>query len=1053
MLLIFLLILLSSPFIIFTKTNDYNLTLGNPLNITNLKQFEYNKFYLEVNYPQELKIKLTIPNEIETEELQYKKIYVEEENSPQGIYHYYPFYQNSIKYYPDKTVRIMLKHFLRFQKTKRCIIYFRPNYNLTYLNIIVDSANPFYIQKGISQKFNNILEYYNYQFFLGVERFQRINVTITAKSTELRPFNHVNITEYLNKTLDYYYNYNIISTPFYYDLKNDIYHQIISINLIYDIQTSNKVSLLLNFKCDLDYIEIYFESIGGEIILDDNKAKNIQNIKENIPYFFSTKTNLFQTSLITLRIKNCENNPIDYFDICGINENNNLEIGIIEKQIQTKQINDKDKNELIMFYNYQVNNPDITRIGFKIIPKFDLDYIIAKIENMGGTFFMNNEEIKKFDNIYPESEFYFWVKASQFQKINVNLNINSNKENPINYIDIYEYYCPSINCDIYWHINQLIIPEIKHNNQLSITLSYLVNDINTKYVLFKMKNKKYIESLEIKFNTKGNIYYLKDDTPMYITNIKAGNLSYFFISANKYNELFMQFNFKKEYTDPFKYITINEYENKNNVKFIKSSEHSYEIKLNQNESNIINLTYKPSCSLSKYIAFIVEANCDIDYLETKIVVGGGCYELNKYININKMIAGTVYYFPIKIKMFQKIEMKIILENIDSIKPFSFANIYEKQKKDGADYNKYHKQSLIKILKSSYLEHYFTYTIENFTTNYILMELIPESNIKNLTIKTEIINCDYTLYNGVSKNINKIMENTPYYYYIHSKQFQQVNINLTVDYKQNAPFNYVEIYELIDKNAINSAKKYINKTINFKENNNILTTRFDYMIQTVYTNYIIVKILPKTDLDFLNIKMDVGGGYYNLEKDSTKNITNLFPEYSYYCFVLCSKGEKLNFKLIINSNETEEPFNALNVYEYSNKNYPSIYLQNSAEKFNTEIKGNQSITFISYKTKNKDTNYIALEIIPHYNISLIECSIESEIDDNSSSFSIVKVLTIILIVIVFITTMLFVIYIKRKCMGSSSDSIEVLYNKNKDNKTNINKLELTLINVDSSSSLN
>ena len=435
MLLIFLLILLFSPSNSSIKKDFYNLTLGNPLNITNINQFEDYIFYLEVNFPQELRIKLTIPNEIEREELQYKKIYVEEHGN--NYYYGYPIYQNSIKYYPDKTVRIMISHFIRHQKTKKIIIYFYPNYNLTFLNINVDLANPFYIKKGISQKFNNILEYYNHQFFLGVELFQRINVTITAKSTELRPFNHVNITEYLNKTVDYYYNYNIRSTPFYYDIKNDVYNKIFTINLIYDIQLSNKVSLLLNFKCDLDYVEIYFESIGGEIVLDNNKAKNIQNIKKNIPYFFSTKTNLFQTSLITLRIKNYENNPIDYFDIYGINDKNNLEIGIIGKQIPPKQINDKDKNELIIFYSYQVNSSDITRIGFKIFPKFDMDYITAKIENMGGTFLMNDEEIKKFDNIYPENEFNFWVKASQFQKIEMNLNINSNKENLIKIILIF----------------------------------------------------------------------------------------------------------------------------------------------------------------------------------------------------------------------------------------------------------------------------------------------------------------------------------------------------------------------------------------------------------------------------------------------------------------------------------------------------------------------------------------------------------------------------------------------------------------------------------------
>ena len=142
-----------------------------------------------------------------------------------------------------------------------------------------------------------------------------------------------------------------------------------------------------------------------------------------------------------------------------------------------------------------------------------------------------------------------------------------------------------------------------------------------------------------------------------------------------------------------------------------------------------------------------------------------------------------------------------------------------------------------------------------------------------------------------------------------------------------------------------------------------------------------------------------------------------------------------------------------MYEYSNKNYPSIYLQNSDEKFNAEIKNNQTITFISYKPKNKDTNFIALEIIPHFNISFIEVSTESIKEDNSYSFSIVKILTIILIVIVFITTLLFVIYIKRKCMGSSSDSIEALYPKNDDSKTIKSKLELDLLHINTNSSLN
>ena len=1048
MIIIFLLILQFSPNFSIIKENIYNITLGNPLNITNISGFEKFIFHLEVKYPQELGIKITIPNEIEPERLEYKTLFVEEGTNPDGTTTY-PINKNSIKFYKDKKVRFLIKHFIKFHKTKKCRFYFYPWHKLSYFNIIVDLVKPFYLKKGISQKFTNLLEYYNYQFYLlGVKRFQKINVTIKAKSSEFRPFNCVYVAEYPNKSPDYYFNYNTRTAPFYYDIESDIYNKIYTINFIYDMKLSNIVSLLLSFIYDLDYLDIYFESTGGEIIFNDNNIKNITNIKENLPYYFSTKTNLYQTSLITLRIKSNKNknNPIVYLNICEFNDKNASKIRKINKQIPAKHINYNEQDELNISFSYQVRSSDITGIALELIPKINLDYIIAKIENMGGTFFINDGDNKTFYNIYPESEFYFWVNASQFQKINININIKSNKENPINIIDIYEYYSPMINGEIYRHISEMIIPERKNNNESFISLYYLVNQLSTKYVLFKIKNKEYIEYLELKLSNRGIVYYLKNEIPMNVTNIKTGNLLYFFIEAGKYNEIFIEFIFKKEYNEHFKYITINEYENKNIVTYIESTKQSFEIKLKENESNI-NFSYKPSNSLTKYIALILEVNCDIDYLKTKVVVGGGYYEFNKYLKINKMVEKTAYYFPIKISMFQKIEMKIILEdNVLINNSFTFANIYEKHWKDDIGYNKYHKQTFVTEKNSGYLEQYFTYSIENFTTNYILIELIPEYNIKNILIKYKIENCHYNLYNGKSNNINKIKEHTPYYFYISSKKFQQVNINLTVDYKQNIPFEYVEIYELINKNIINSAKKYLNKTINFINiNNNNLESTFNYITQSVFTNHIIIKIVPKYFLNFLNIKMDVGGDFYELEKNSTKNITNLFSDYSYYCFVLCSKGEKFNFKLTLNSSEIMNPFNALNVYEYTNKNNPSIYLQKTAEKFNTEIKGNQTISFISYKAKNKDTNYIALEIIPNYNISYVECLIESiKEEDNASSFSIVKILTIILIVVIFITTLLFCIYIKRKFVKSSSDSLEILYQKNNDKKFNEKKFELDLL---------
>ena len=209
-------------------------------------------------------------------------------------------------------------------------------------------------------------------------------------------------------------------------------------------------------------------------------------------------------------------------------------------------------------------------------------------------------------------------------------------------------------------------------------------------------------------------------------------------------------------------------------------------------------------------------------------------------------------------------------------------------------------------------------------------------------------------------------------------------------------------------------------------------------------------MPKEKLNYLNIKMEVGGGYYEIEKGSAKNISNLFSGFSYYVFILSSGGEKLNIKLIMNTNDTKKPFDALNIYEYSNKNSPLIYLKNTKQdKFNTEIKSNETISLLSYKSKDNNTNFIAIKIIPNYNISSIEFFVEI-IEEKESSFSLIMFLIVILIIVISITAILFFIYIKKSCFNNSY-FIENDYSSNK--KEQDNKFELAFLNGDPISTLN
>ena len=83
---------------------------------------------------------------------------------------------------------------------------------------------------------------------------------------------------------------------------------------------------------------------------------------------------------------------------------------------------------------------------------------------------------------------------------------------------------------------------------------------------------------------------------------------------------------------------------------------------------------------------------------------------------------------------------------------------------------------------------------------MLIELVPNMNLEKVQIKYEITNIYNLLNNSESININKLLQNIPYYYFIKAKKYQQVDINLILNKNnlQIIPFEYIEFYEFSDK---------------------------------------------------------------------------------------------------------------------------------------------------------------------------------------------------------------------------------------------------------------
>ena len=145
----------------------------------------------------------------------------------------------------------------------------------------------------------------------------------------------------------------------------------------------------------------------------------------------------------------------------------------------------------------------------------------------------------------------------------------------------------------------------------------------------------------------------------------------------------------------------------NNIPYIESTIQNFEILKIERESKI-NINYTPS-KLTRYIALIIEAhsylNCS---LETKIEVSGGLYEFFYYKNISNVKTGSIYYFPFKISIFQKINIDITMDYNINIKAFTNANIYEKQNKNDDTYIKHYNQILLHENNNDYSLESFSY---------------------------------------------------------------------------------------------------------------------------------------------------------------------------------------------------------------------------------------------------------------------------------------------------------------------------------------------------------
>ena len=371
-----IIILLFSSFSSFYLYQRVHINPEIPVNLTNITEDDKFIFDFDVFYPRKIILEI-ITNENIKNNPKFKDsdfISIKESSSYEKSFDEHAYYIihdiDNIEFFEDK-VKMIFEFSIYFESQEICLFKFEPKLNLTFLYMKLNGVKDYDISLSKINNFTNLNAYDNNRFFIeNTKRFQRLNITVSAYSSQGLPCDRVWILEY-NTREDYdcvdkkcIYNYDCVIR------KNNMYY----INFIYDVKNNTEVALFFNFKHDIDNLEISVFVNGGDYYFENNLiTKNISNIIYDNPYYFFTKVNQYQTSKITLTSKCNDEFPFDYVDIYEYENKHYPENEIIKDQI--KKI---DNEQCIVSFTFETKKNNINYMAFKFIPKYDLVLLLQK---------------------------------------------------------------------------------------------------------------------------------------------------------------------------------------------------------------------------------------------------------------------------------------------------------------------------------------------------------------------------------------------------------------------------------------------------------------------------------------------------------------------------------------------------------------------------------------------------------------------------------------------------------------------------------------------------
>ena len=617
--------------------------------------------------------------------------------------------------------------------------------------------------------------------------------------------------------------------------------------------------------------------------------------------------------------------------------------------------------------NYLIIQEDTKFLAIEIIPDYDMNYMKITANLEIAAYELANGVTKSINILRTGRPYYLFIKSSENQ---IDLFKITNFKEEISYLlflYVYEYDKKAnkiLESMVYYKYSYV-------DNKKVVSLDYSVKNNNTQYVALKLE-KINDKKIDVTVDVVDGAYDLSKNVSEKVNNLRAGYIYYFFIPSTIYSSQTINITMNVMDTQPFSSLYIHElsrrqsrigiYDKSQKIKTTKKGDELF--------ASFIYLTTKYD---TQYIAFEIRPVYNINYL-TFIFDGEKClYDLNEGIplNITNIKAGYTYYFFISSIIYKTNLITLTMNSIDNKKPLSNAYIYEYEEKSSTNYIKKTSISIKNSIQNNEIISKASYCVEDFLTQYILLQLNPAYDLDYLTTKIDIDGGAYNLTNGIPLNLTDLKSGYSYFFFIPSTKFTNNIISLKMNSINSNPLSSVDIYEY--ENITNTYIKFTSQKITTKTKNDEIISSFIYTINKNDTKYIALKMTPDYDINNLTITIDVENGLFDLTNNIPLKVTNLKSGKTYNFFIESEiyHSALINLEMNYMSNQ---PFSRVYIYEYSTK---SASKGNITQSITTLPKNNELSANFTYSIKNDDTKYMALEIQPTYDIDYLVIKIDDQ----------------------------------------------------------------------------